>query len=94
MKKISDEGLSDFQKLLLVILLSLIMFAVSSCTKQDFYDRDECLYLLDKQATMLEIADWSYQDSVNIYTSMEWKSNNHEILSHCRYYAQINELTK
>lgn len=74
----------------ILFILFSVMFA--GCDKPQYYDRDTCMTLLNKQEYMKEISTWSEQDSIAIYTSMEWKSNNVEILKHCRYYAQINEL--
>jgi len=76
------------KKLLFGVLL------LASCEKSTHYDRGTCQTLLNKQSYMKEISTWSERDSIAIYTSMDWKSNNLTILQHCRYYAEIQELCK
>lgn len=75
----------------LLVLLSLIMFA--ACEKSEHYDHSTCVTLLNKHNYLKEISKQGYDDSVAVYTSMEWKSNNVDILTYCRYYVEINHIT-
>lgn len=75
------------------ILFMLFSVMFSSCEKDTSYDRDICCTLLNKYDYLKEQSKQSYMDSVAVYTSMTWKSNNADLLKHCRYWNQIHQIT-
>jgi hypothetical protein len=78
-----------------LLLIIVVLIGLNSCCKEDLqYDRSTCKVLLDKSNTMYHMAKANAQDSVAIYNSMEWKSLNVDLLTHCRYYNQINHMTR
>ena len=77
-----------------LIIITLVI-GLNSCTKNELqYDESVCRILVDKSNTMYDMAKANSRDSAAIYNSMDWKSLNVDLLTHCKYHNQVNHLTR